>query len=568
MSKQVKINIDEELDQSKARLVISSIVALMAGVFGTRNGYVDGETLSVGFKVIFSYLTFAGIWYLLVRKYPGSFGWRRNIGMFADLGIMSVFMRLGGQHSSVFYPLFLWIIIGNGIRFGEKMMARGLIMGFFGFGWVLASNAYWKENVEAGLGLLAGVVILPIFFLGVLKRLKAVHELRVELARSRLADKAKDQFLAAMSHELRTPMNGVMGMAETLNTTPLSKEQKGHVEVITRSVESLLNVINDILDYSKITAQSLTLESIPFDLHQTVGDVVHLMENAASEKGVDLGMEFPEGAHRYYLGDPTRVRQIVFNLVGNAVKFTEMGAISVQVRLVEEVTGPNIELRVKDTGVGIPADRLEAIFDHFEQADNSTTREHGGTGLGLAISKQLAELMGGQITVQSVVGAGSTFTVRIALTQCAKPRTEDKPESDEIPDLGLSALIVEDNKFNQIVIQNILKRIGVTSKLAENGQEALEVLDSDSFDVVFMDVRMPVMNGYDATRAIRNRQDEKGLIPILALTGEATKADIKLCLESGMDRHLAKPIRLQKIVSALREVPGIAAARKNQLVSS
>ena len=157
MPKPVKINIDEELNQSKARLVISAIVALMAGVFGTRNGYVDGTTLSVGFKVIFSYLTFSGIWFLLVRRYPGSFAWRRNIGMVADIGIMSIFLRLGGQHASVFYPLFLWIIIGNGIRFGEKMMARGLVLGFFGFGWVLASNVYWKENLEAGLGLLAGV---------------------------------------------------------------------------------------------------------------------------------------------------------------------------------------------------------------------------------------------------------------------------------------------------------------------------------------------------------------------------------------------------------------------------
>jgi len=553
------VSIDEELAQSKARFIISAIVALLGGIFSTRSGYVSAGTMAVAFQWIFSYLTFSGLWYLLVRRYPGRWPWRRNISLISDIGVMSAFLQLGGKQVSLLYPLFLWIIIGNGIRFGEKFLTRGIVLGVAGFGWVLVSNSYWKVNLEMGLGLWLGIIILPIFFLGVLRRLEAVHQLRLELARSREADKAKDQFLAAMSHELRTPMNGVLGMAEILNTTNLDRDQKGYLQVITRSVESLLNVINDVLDYSKITARRLSLEAISFDLSQVINDVVELVRNVAREKGVNLDLHYPPGAQRYFVGDPTRVRQIVFNLVGNAVKFTEEGSVLVEVNVLDETEGPNVVIMVSDTGVGIPEERLEAIFDHFEQADNSTTRKFGGTGLGLAISRQLAGMMGGSIEVNSTLGEGSVFTTRLALKPGEAPEVVVEKVDEELPDFGIKALVVEDNKFNQVVIRNILQRIGVETRVAENGLEALDALDTDDFDVVFMDVRMPEMNGYDATRAIRGRTDAKGRIPILALTGEATRADVQKCLEAGMDLHLAKPIRMDKIVSALRDLPQLSA---------
>ena len=544
-------SIDEELAQSKARFIICSLVTVIFLALGLRNGFMGEGTLDKGFIAIIFSLTFGSSWYLMVRRYPDRQYWRRNISLLSDLGFTSFFLELGGQQTAWAYPLFLWIIIGNGIRFGEKLMIRGILMGLLGFGWVLYTNPYWRANLAVGFGLLAGVVILPIFFLGVLRRLQAMHELRLELTRSRLADKAKDQFLAAMSHELRTPMNGVLGMAETLNTTDLNTEQKEHLQVITRSVESLLNVINDILDYSKITAGSLSLESVPFDLKQILNDVVQLMETTAREKGIDLNLSFPSDGQRFFMGDPTRVRQVVFNLVGNAVKFTECGSVLVECRISSESTPAKVTLVISDTGIGIPEDRFKAIFDHFEQGDNSTTRLYGGTGLGLAISRQLAGLMAGGIEVESVLGEGSTFTVKLSLLPGVEPIREEPVVVKDLPDFGLAALVVEDNKFNQVVIKNLLKRVGVTSEIAENGARALEMLDLGQFDVIFMDVRMPVMDGYDATRAIRNRDDDKGRIPILALTGEATKADVEKCLETGMDQHLAKPIRLENIVAAL-----------------
>jgi signal transduction histidine kinase/CheY-like chemotaxis protein len=551
LSNQVSKSIDEELAQSKARFIICSILSAGAVFYDAGSIFDIGETLPKGLILLVFAIVFSSNWYMMVRRHPGRRPWRKNISLVADLGLMAMFLETGGQQTAWSYPIFLWIIIGNGIRFGEKMMIKGIMVGILGFGWALNSNAYWQANLEVGLGLLVSVVILPFFFLGVLRRLQAMHELRLELAQSKLADKAKDQFLAAMSHELRTPMNGVLGMAETLSTTELKAEQRNHLQVITRSVESLLFVINDILDYSKITAGVMNLESVPFDLEQILEDVCQLMDKTARDKGIDLNLSFPKDGQKFFLGDPTRLRQIVFNLVGNAIKFTERGSVMVECRIASKSDKSKVTLVVADTGIGIPEDRFDAIFGHFVQADSSTTRRYGGTGLGLAISKKLVGLMDGQIELKSTLGEGSTFTVQLDLCRGNEPAPEKTVIARDLPNFDLTALVVEDNKFNQVVIQNILKRIGVVSELAENGACALDMLDEGDYDLIFMDVRMPVMDGYDATRAIRKIEGVKGRIPIVALTGEATNEAVQKCLESGMDLHLAKPIQLDKIIGAL-----------------
>ncbi len=551
MPKKLITTIDEELAQSKARFIICIIFSFIVIIASIKKGFIPEEFLTERTVIVVLCLLFSGPWYLLVRHFPNKHPWRRNISLLADLGITSFFLQVGGQQAAWGYAIFLWIIIGNGIRFGEKMMIRGIVLGTISFGCVVYSNSYWRANLGIGLGLLASVIILPIFFLGVLRRLQAMHELRVELTRSKLAEKAKDQFLAAMSHELRTPMNGVLGMAETLSATDLKTEQKEHLKMITRSVESLLNIINDVLDYSKISTGKLYLKTTQLDLKQILEDVVQLMETTACKKGIGLNLTFPENSQRFFIGDPTRIRQIVFNLVGNAIKFTEKGSVNLVYRTSQKPFSSTIILEISDTGIGIPRDRLSSIFGHFEQVDNSTTRQYDGTGLGLAISQQLAEMMGGSIEVESTLGEGSRFTVQLELKPGVAPQPKAISTEKTLPDFGLKALVVEDNKFNQVVITNILKRIGVTSNIAENGAQSLEMLDTDHYDVVFMDVRIPIMNGYDATRAIRNRTDCLSGIPIFALTGEATKADVKKCIDSGMNLHMAKPISLEKIINVL-----------------
>jgi signal transduction histidine kinase len=547
--------VDEERSQSWARVMISVISLIAFSLIGQFRG-LERPVLVSGLTTIISYLVFSVAWLTMVWRYPGRRGWRRNISMVADLGIMTFWLYLGEQYSAAFYPIFLWVIIGNGIRFGETFLMRGLVLGTLGFGSLLLFDDFWRMNREVGSGLLLGVIVLPIFYQGLLRRLRQMSRLEVELAESRLADKAKDQFLATMSHEIRTPMNGVLGMAHALEDTELDPEQRDHLHIITRSVESLLNIINDILDYSKITSSSLSLEAVPFDLHRLLEDVQSLLESTAAAKGVDLVFDYPPDTHRHFRGDPTRIRQIAFNLVGNAIKFTERGHVRITCGVAPGDGPRNVRLAIADTGIGIPAERLGAIFDQFEQADNSTTRQYGGTGLGLAISRQLSRMMGGDIDVKSTVGKGSVFTVTLTLPRAAAPVAEPAApvRPRELPRFGLRALVAEDNRFNQVVVENLLRRVGVTVDVAENGAVALEMLDQTHYDVVFMDVRMPVMNGYEATRRIRARADSLAHIPVFAVTADATRSDVQKCLAAGMNRHLSKPLRIEDVVQALETI--------------
>ncbi|MBE0565126.1 MAG: response regulator [Krumholzibacteria bacterium] len=546
--------VDEEKSQSRARLAICWLSLLTYPVVGYHRDLFGTDIFARGMTTIVSYMLFSIAWYEFVRRNPYRWPRRRYVSMVADLGIMTIFLHLGGKYVAAFYPIFLWIIIGNGIRFGAHFLTWAQVLGTVGFGSVMLGNGYWQSHREVGLGMLLGVIVLPTFYQTLLRRLRKMQELEVALARSRLADKAKDQFLATMSHEIRTPMNGVLGMAQALEDTELNPDQREHLAIISRSVEALLHIINDILDYSKITSNNLSLEQVPFDLRRVLEDVQSLLHSTAAAKGLDLEFAYPEDAPRHFRGDPTRIRQIAFNLVGNAIKFTERGSVKISCRPSGSGRSPSVKLAVADTGIGIPEDRLAAVFDQFEQADNSTTRQYGGTGLGLAISRQLARMMGGDITVKSAVGKGSTFTVALDLEVAPEPLAATAPAipADTLPAFGLRALVAEDNKFNQVVVRNLLGRIGIQVELAENGEEALALLDEGGFDLVFMDVRMPVMNGYDCTRRIRARGDAMAEIPVLAVTADATRSDVQQCLASGMNLHLSKPLRLHEVIEAVR----------------
>ncbi|MEN8006846.1 MAG: ATP-binding protein [Candidatus Krumholzibacteriota bacterium] len=546
--------IDEELSQSRARVVITGICTVAFSIVGFHKGLDQSAQMVQGLVVCLLYLAFSVVWYAMVYRMPGKWPLRRYVTIFADLGIMTYWLHFGDKHVASYYPIFLWVIIGNGIRFGERHLQVAIITGALGFGSLLVFNDFWQNHMEIGAGLLLGVLVLPVFFLSVLRRLRTMSQLQIALAKSRLADKAKDQFLATMSHEIRTPMNGVLGMAETLRATDLNDEQQEHLHIITRSVESLLNIINDILDYSKITSNSLKLESTSFDLQQVLGDVHLLMKSTAEAKGVDFVFDYPADGHRDFRGDPTRIRQIIFNLVGNAIKFTEKGSVKLSCRINRNPGRENVSVIIQDTGIGIPTNRLAAVFDQFEQADNSTTRQFGGTGLGLAISRTLAIMMGGDVEVTSVLGEGSTFTVTLTLDECESPEVKEVKASGELPRFGLRGLVAEDNKFNQVVVKSMLERIGISVDIAENGAEALELFDRNEYDLVFMDVRMPIMNGYDCTEAIRSRDNGRQDVPILALTAEATKSDAEKCMAVGMDVHLSKPLRLTEVVKAINSV--------------
>ena len=424
---------------------------------------------------------------------------------------------------------------------GEEFLIRvqAQSVGVLRVGFVKSPTPELREEIEAIVSMI-GLVVLQ----------EAAQRQAHKLVQ------AKSEFLAKMSHEIRTPLNGVIAAADLMAATQLNDEQHELLDTLRLSAKTLLGIINDILDFSKIEAGRMVLETLPFTPTVLVEEVVSIMAPAAHSKGLTVRTELSSSLPHSVAGDPLRLRQILLNFVGNAIKFTARGEVVIRAMRLKKGEGQSAWLRfeVQDTGVGIPPEKQAGIFDAFTQADSSVTRQYGGTGLGLAICKRLVELMGGQIGVYSQPGQGSCFWFEVPLPviqENAPEETTAQPSGSALNSHeldGVRVLLVEDNPVNQKVAIRMLQKLGCVVELAENGQQALEKLERASYDIVLMDMQMPVMDGLTATRLLRQREQQTGHHQVvIALTANAMQTDRELCLEVGMDDYLSKPLTLDAL---------------------
>ena len=542
----------DEHEQAVIRLVIVGLLIAYCLYYFLPGGIDDEERIAMWFGGFYFVVSIAV--FLSVRRAPKFSPSRVLATIAADLVVTSYWMYQAGPVGAILFFVYLWLIIGNGFRYGLPYLFLSMVLSIVGFGVVVGTSDYWANHRALSASLFIGLVALPLFTTMLVRRL---HD---ALRRAEEASQAKSQFLARMSHELRTPLHAIVSTADLLSTARYTQEQQGVFSILRNSIDALLRQVDQVLDFSKIEAGRMERSDAPFNLHTMLAATVSIFQARAMQKGLRLTLDVAPGVPDRVNGDARHLGEILQNLIGNAVKFTAAGDITV--RVVESPSVPadesTVALRfeVKDTGIGIGPEFLPQLFERFAQEDDSRTRHFEGSGLGTAIAKQLVELLGGTIGADSVKAVGSTFWFELRFGRCAEQPEATVMENPvhAAPGIGRDRhiLVADDNAINRMLIEKLLIDAGYRVTMCDNGDAALAALARSACDLAILDVHMPDKGGLEVVHALRAANMTSN-VRLMVLTADATVATRRQCEELGLS-YVAKPVRREALLAAIESL--------------